>query len=255
MKHWYLFLTYNFSDLSSTNLPELKFWASDDAITIKFGQITSKPNGSGSHPKGAWFDLHGQVNFTNLVQDNQCLTYEQGHFSIIVESRPPPFLVTLEVTTDGLKPMDHEEFGKSCTLRFTWCNPNVTTLYKKPFGSRNWHLEYTQECGQFCELRESSSKFPSVSGIHTIGARLLKLQATSYNKSYRLRHLIHASPKESTPSSKLDNMPRVCAIVGIAGGGIILLEWRHKKINRIQELESTVNAGEALHMTRNQKNL
>ncbi|CAI9287465.1 unnamed protein product [Lactuca saligna] len=159
-------LAYNGSDLSATNLPELEFWASDDAIAIKFGQIRSKPEGSGSHPKCVWFDLHGQVNFTDLVSDNQCLTYEQGHFSIVVESPPP--------------------------------SPPAT---------------------------------PEVS----------------------------ASPEETASSSKLDNMPRVCAIVGIAGGGIILVvlfallilwAWRYKKRKRIQELERAANSGEALRMTR-----
>ena len=31
-----------------------------------------------------------------------------------------------------LKPMDHEGNGKSCTLGFTWCNPNEPHYIKDP---------------------------------------------------------------------------------------------------------------------------
>ncbi|XP_076893152.1 uncharacterized protein LOC143545091 [Bidens hawaiensis] len=61
-------LAYNGSDLSASNLPELDFWASEDAITVKFGSIGPIPDGSVA--KCAWFDLHGQVNFTNLLSGN-----------------------------------------------------------------------------------------------------------------------------------------------------------------------------------------
>ncbi|XP_076926327.1 uncharacterized protein LOC143589457 [Bidens hawaiensis] len=76
-------LAYNGSDLSASNLPELDFWASEDAITVKFGSIGPIPVGSVA--KCAWFDLHGQVNFTNLLSGNVCSTTEQGHFSIVAE--------------------------------------------------------------------------------------------------------------------------------------------------------------------------
>ncbi|XP_076883539.1 uncharacterized protein LOC143532355 [Bidens hawaiensis] len=76
-------LAYNGSDLSASNLPELDFWASEDAITVKFGSIGPIPDGSVA--KCAWFDLHGQVNFTNLLSGNVCSTTEQGHFSIVAE--------------------------------------------------------------------------------------------------------------------------------------------------------------------------
>ncbi|KAI3525787.1 hypothetical protein L2E82_01266 [Cichorium intybus] len=153
-------LAYNGSDLSSTNLPELDLWAADDAITVKFGKISSRPDGS--KPKCVWFDLHGQVNFTEVESDNQCSTYEQGHFSIVVESPPP-------------------------------APPEVP-----------------------------------------------------------------APPEEPAPSSR-KNMPKVCTLVAIAGGGTALLvllallifcAWRYKKRKRIQQLERAANAGETLRMTR-----
>ena len=35
------------------------------------------------------------------------------------------------------KLMDPKEYGRSCTLGFTWCNPNLATLYKKPLSIQN----------------------------------------------------------------------------------------------------------------------
>ncbi|KAF5782496.1 hypothetical protein HanRHA438_Chr11g0509091 [Helianthus annuus] len=81
-------LAYNGSDLSARNLPELDLWASHEAITIDFGRISSIPIGSVA--KCAWFDLHGQVNLTNLESGNACLATEQGHFSIVTESADTP---------------------------------------------------------------------------------------------------------------------------------------------------------------------
>ncbi|KAL8214834.1 hypothetical protein R6Q57_004283 [Mikania cordata] len=80
-------LAYNGSDLSASNLPELDLWASEEPITIKFGRISPIPVGAVA--KCAWLDLHGQVNFTNLLTGNVCLTTEQGHFSIVVKSAVP----------------------------------------------------------------------------------------------------------------------------------------------------------------------
>ncbi|XP_071718245.1 uncharacterized protein [Rutidosis leptorrhynchoides] len=81
-------LAYNGSDLSASNLPELDLWASEETIRINFGEISPIPDGSVA--KCAWFDLHGLVNFTDLVSGNVCLTTEQGHFSVVVESPVPP---------------------------------------------------------------------------------------------------------------------------------------------------------------------
>ncbi|KAK9057826.1 hypothetical protein SSX86_022664 [Deinandra increscens subsp. villosa] len=81
-------LAYNGSDLSASNLPELDLWASEEAITIKFGKVSPIPVGSVA--KCAWFDLNGQVNFTKLLSGNVCSTTEQGHFSIVAESAVPP---------------------------------------------------------------------------------------------------------------------------------------------------------------------
>ncbi|KAK1428102.1 hypothetical protein QVD17_16930 [Tagetes erecta] len=81
-------LAYNGSDLTASNIPELDLWASEEAIRINFGRISPIPVGLVA--KCAWFDLHGQVNFTNLLSGNVCSTTEQGHFSIVAESAVPP---------------------------------------------------------------------------------------------------------------------------------------------------------------------
>ncbi|XP_022734061.1 uncharacterized protein LOC111287653 [Durio zibethinus] len=84
-------LAYDASNLSATNLPELDFRAFGDPIKIRFSNVQSAPDGS--VPKCVWFDLHGLVNFSNLTSGNECLTFQQGHFSIVTESisssRPP----------------------------------------------------------------------------------------------------------------------------------------------------------------------
>ncbi|KAI3810673.1 hypothetical protein L1987_20295 [Smallanthus sonchifolius] len=90
-------LAYDASNLSATNLRELQIRASGEPISIEFTLLTPVPDGSVA--RCVWFDLNGQQNFTNVMSGNRCVTYEQGHFSIVVEStapspapveRPPP---------------------------------------------------------------------------------------------------------------------------------------------------------------------
>ncbi|KAJ0471462.1 hypothetical protein HanHA89_Chr15g0596471 [Helianthus annuus] len=80
-------LAYNGSDLSARNLTELDIRASDEPISIEFGSVKPAPDGSKSNPMCVSVDLHGQVNFTNVVSGNKCLTFKQGHFSIVVKSK------------------------------------------------------------------------------------------------------------------------------------------------------------------------
>ncbi|KAI3805841.1 hypothetical protein L1987_21728 [Smallanthus sonchifolius] len=81
-------LAYDGSDLSSKNQPELEIQASDEPISIDFGSVRPAPHGS--NPMCVWVDLHGQVNFTNVVSGNRCLAFKQGHFSIVVKSNSTP---------------------------------------------------------------------------------------------------------------------------------------------------------------------
>lgn len=80
-------LAYDASNLSAKNLPELDIRATGQPISIEFSDVKAVPDGSVA--KCVWFDLHGLVNFSNPVSRNVCSTFEQGHFSIVVESIAP----------------------------------------------------------------------------------------------------------------------------------------------------------------------
>ncbi|KAI3472982.1 hypothetical protein Pfo_030363 [Paulownia fortunei] len=80
-------LAYDASDLMAKNLPELDIKASGQPISIKFSKLRTVPDGS--VPKCVIFDLSGSVNFSNVLSDNICTTFQQGHFSIVVESIAP----------------------------------------------------------------------------------------------------------------------------------------------------------------------
>lgn len=82
-------LAYDASDLSASSLPELYIRASyTNPILIKFPNLTSPPDGL-SVPKCVYFDLHGSVQFDNVLSGNVCSATQQGHFSIAVESTAP----------------------------------------------------------------------------------------------------------------------------------------------------------------------
>ncbi|KAI3450197.1 hypothetical protein Pfo_006862 [Paulownia fortunei] len=81
-------LAYDATDLSATNLSELNIRASGDPISITFPDVRSWPNESS--PMCAYFGLDGSVGFDNVVKENTCLTTNQGHFSIVVESLVAP---------------------------------------------------------------------------------------------------------------------------------------------------------------------
>lgn len=81
-------LVYNASDLSAKHLPELDFLASGQPISVEFSDVKSAP--VGSVPKCVSFDLHGVVNFSNVVSENRCSTVQQGHFSIVAKATSPP---------------------------------------------------------------------------------------------------------------------------------------------------------------------
>ncbi|KAK4377415.1 hypothetical protein RND71_003711 [Anisodus tanguticus] len=80
-------LAYDASNLSATNLPELDIKASGHPISIHFSDV--KPLLVGSSPKFVSIDLQGSLNFSNVLSDNRCTTFQQGHFSIVTESIAP----------------------------------------------------------------------------------------------------------------------------------------------------------------------
>lgn len=81
-------LVYNASNLSAKHLQELDILASGRPISVEFSDVKSAP--VGSVPKCVSFDLHGVVNFSNVVLGNRCSTIQQGHFSIVAKSTSPP---------------------------------------------------------------------------------------------------------------------------------------------------------------------
>ncbi|KAL2500336.1 hypothetical protein Fot_34184 [Forsythia ovata] len=80
-------LAYDASDLMANNLPELEIRASGQPISIKFSNLKSLPDGLVL--KCVSFDLNGLENFSNVLSENICTTFQQGHFSIVVESIAP----------------------------------------------------------------------------------------------------------------------------------------------------------------------
>ncbi|XP_075475828.1 uncharacterized protein LOC142513114 [Primulina tabacum] len=81
-------LAYDATDLSAKNLSELDFRAYGDPISIGFSNVRSGLNGSS--PKCVFFGLNESVAFDNVVNGHTCLTRNQGHFSIVVESLATP---------------------------------------------------------------------------------------------------------------------------------------------------------------------
>ncbi|KAG8374480.1 hypothetical protein BUALT_Bualt11G0136800 [Buddleja alternifolia] len=80
-------LAYDASDLTAINLHHLDIRASDQPISVQFSELRSVPDGS--VPKCVLFDLNGSINFSNVLSGNICTTFQQGHFSIVVESVAP----------------------------------------------------------------------------------------------------------------------------------------------------------------------
>ncbi|CAN4097751.1 unnamed protein product [Withania somnifera] len=77
-------LSYDASNLSAKNLPELDIRASKQPILVNFSNVV-KPVPMGLSPKCVYFNLDGAVGFDNILNGNVCKTTKQGHFSIVVE--------------------------------------------------------------------------------------------------------------------------------------------------------------------------
>ncbi|KAK6163887.1 hypothetical protein DH2020_000751 [Rehmannia glutinosa] len=81
-------LAYDATDLSATNLSELDIRASGDPVSIRFPNVETGRDGPS--PMCVYFGLDGSVGFDNVVRENTCLTTNQGHFSIVVQSLVAP---------------------------------------------------------------------------------------------------------------------------------------------------------------------
>lgn len=79
-------LSYDASNLSAINLPELDIRASKEPILVNFSNVVKPvPMGLSLRPKCVYFNLDGAVEFDNILNGNVCRTTKQGHFSIVVE--------------------------------------------------------------------------------------------------------------------------------------------------------------------------
>lgn len=81
-------LAYDASDLSATNLPELVIRADGAGISVTFPSVRAGPDGLS--PKCVHFGLDGSAVFEEVVNGSSCLTTDQGHYSIVVESAVAP---------------------------------------------------------------------------------------------------------------------------------------------------------------------
>ncbi|OIT00987.1 hypothetical protein A4A49_14959 [Nicotiana attenuata] len=73
-------LSYDASNLSAKNLPELDIRASEKPILVNFSSVKPMPMA-----KCVYFNLDGAVEFDNVISGNICKTTKQGHFAIVVE--------------------------------------------------------------------------------------------------------------------------------------------------------------------------
>ncbi|CAI9768431.1 unnamed protein product [Fraxinus pennsylvanica] len=80
-------LAYDASDLMAKNLRELDIHAYGQPISINFSDIKSLPEGPA--PKCVSFYVNGTISFSNVSPNKTCTTFQQGHFSIVVESTAP----------------------------------------------------------------------------------------------------------------------------------------------------------------------
>lgn len=81
-------LAYDASNLSAKNLSELDIRAAGDSISVTFPAVRAGPGGL--PPKCVHFALDGSVEFENVVNGTTCLTGNQGHYSIVVETVVAP---------------------------------------------------------------------------------------------------------------------------------------------------------------------
>ncbi|PKU85426.1 uncharacterized protein LOC110102180 [Dendrobium catenatum] len=77
-------LAYSAANLSAIGLSELDIMASSSPISIKFNDVNPVP--SVIPAKCVKFHLNGTIEFTDLISGNVCMTFRQGHFSIVVNS-------------------------------------------------------------------------------------------------------------------------------------------------------------------------
>ncbi|CAA2976602.1 uncharacterized protein LOC111398605 [Olea europaea subsp. europaea] len=177
-------LAYDASDLMAKNLPVLDIHASGQPILIKFSDIKSLPEGP--VPKCVSFYLNGTVIFSNVSQDKTCTTFQQGHFSIVVESTAPAPTPVSPVPPglgggpkQGPAPSGHSKknnskvwitigsvLGGSALLIMLGLLVLWACKYKKTKEMQ--HMERAAEVGESLEMtRVGSTKAPAATGTRT----------------------------------------------------------------------------------------
>ncbi|KAL2541272.1 Protein of unknown function (DUF1191) [Abeliophyllum distichum] len=171
-------LAYDASDLMAKNLPELDIRASGQPISIKFSDMNPLPEGP--VPKCVSFDLNGVVNFSNVSPDNTCTTFQQGHFSIVIESiAPPP--ASISPTPTPVSPVPRGKgkknnskvwiivgsvLGGSALLVMLGLLVLWACKYKKT--KKMQHMERAAEVGESLQVtRVGSTKAPAATGTRT----------------------------------------------------------------------------------------
>ncbi|KAG1365608.1 hypothetical protein COCNU_12G006080 [Cocos nucifera] len=97
-------LAYDAANLSANNLPELGVVVSKSPISVNFTNVSMVP--SGLSARCVYFNLDGFPEFGDLVSSSACLTYRQGHFSIVVNtSGIAPSPAPSEVPSPGPSPV------------------------------------------------------------------------------------------------------------------------------------------------------
>lgn len=79
-------LAYDATNMSASNLPELDLRAYKKPILVNFSNVT-KSSPFGSLAKCVYIYLYGDVRFETLLNGNVCAIFQQGHVSIVVESK------------------------------------------------------------------------------------------------------------------------------------------------------------------------
>ncbi|KAI3473865.1 hypothetical protein Pfo_028046 [Paulownia fortunei] len=159
-------LAYDASDLMAKNLPELDIKASGQPISIKFSKLRTVPDGS--VPKCVIFDLSGSVNFSNVLSDNICTTFQQGHFSIVVESiAPSPIPVSpipMTPPQPGGAPSQGPMRDLHCWLCWDFCSLGVQVQAQEEMHQ----MERAAEIGEALHMTTvGSTKAPAATGTRT----------------------------------------------------------------------------------------
>ncbi|KAL3536743.1 hypothetical protein ACH5RR_000109 [Cinchona calisaya] len=82
------FLVYD-ANTSTENGGILDLSVKNDPILIHFPKISGVEDTNHTTTKCVRFGTNGEVEFSNMTMTNKCIAKDQGHFSIVIPSKPP----------------------------------------------------------------------------------------------------------------------------------------------------------------------